>query len=854
MASTYGRKIKITVDGTSHGPAVTTVIRGVPEGTVIDYRELDAFLARRSAASDGGSYFVTQRKEPDEVVWKEGVTNFGGQFGIVTGPVIKADVMNTDVRSEDYDDLKYRPRPGHADFALMMKEGLEAEVEGGGRASARLTVGLVIAGGIIKQLLEKEGIQVMAEIAEIGGEKDPMGFEEAVQAAASNGDSVGGVIECGIMGLKPGSCGDAYFDGLEGRIAEAIFAIPAVKGIEFGSGFQGSRMRGSYNNDPFTFDPDGNVVTVTNNHGGILGGIASGMPIVFRAAFKPTPSISMAQRTVDLKTQTPVVIEIKGRHDPCVVFRAVPVVEAAAAIAIYDALRFEREGGEDSAEQAQKTPAPTPTSRPETLEGLREQIDEEDKTILDALDRRMAAVRKIGRLKLEQGLPVRDEKREQEILSGLEPYQQEILSKIMELSRKEQNMPFGLLGNGLEHSFSPLLHEMISAETGKAYEYVLFDKEPEELEDFIRNGSWAGLNVTMPYKTEVMKYLDELSPEAEAIGAVNTIVRRNGRLKGFNTDYFGFKKMLEKHGVEVSGMKCLVLGNGGASKAAVQVLFDKGAQAVNVLTHDAITEGQALKDNRDAQILVNATPVGMYPDLQDSPANPGSFPRLEWAIDLVYNPLRTSFVCQAEKSLIDAVPGLDMLIYQGIYSAMLFTTLKFEDRDGMEDRIARKIRRWRENIVLIGMPGTGKTMIGQELAERLGRDFLDTDEMIELREGKTVPEIIGEYGEDDFRDLEMMACAEAGQKTGMVISTGGGVVNREENYYELTRNGRIVFLEKDVKDLEVGGRPLSLATGVERLYEMRLPMYRSWADESVTVDSDDPATNAEMILNALDMI
>ncbi|MBR5739975.1 MAG: chorismate synthase [Firmicutes bacterium] len=854
MASTYGRKIKVTVDGTSHGPAVTTVIRGIPEGTVIDYRELDEFMARRSAVRDGGSYFVTARKEPDEVNWTEGVLNFGGQFGIVTGPVIRAEVLNTDVKSEDYEDLKYRPRPGHADFTLMMKDGLEAETAGGGRASARLTVGLVIAGGIIKQLLEKEGIRVMAEITEIGGEKDPLGFEDVIQAAAAKGDSVGGVIECGIMGLKPGSCGDTYFDGLEGRIAEAVFAIPAVKGIEFGSGFEGAKMRGSYNNDPFDFDPDGNVVTVTNNHGGILGGIASGMPVVFRVAFKPTPSVAGRQRTVNLKTRTHAVIEIKGRHDPCVVLRAVPIVEAAAAMAIYDALLWERQGEQESAEPAETVAKESTPARPETLEGLRQEIDEENKLILEALERRMKAVRKIGHIKAEQGLPVRDEKREQEILSGLKPYEQEVMTKIMEISREEQSMPFGLMGRKLGHSLSPVLHEMIAEESGHNYEYVLFEKEPEELEDFIRHGSWAGLNVTMPYKTEVMKYLDELSPEAEAIGAVNTIVRRNGRLKGFNTDYFGFKKMLEKHGVDVQGKRCMILGNGGASKTAAYVLAGKGASEVNVLTHEAISEGRALKVDPNAQILVNATPVGMYPDTENSPVNPGAFPRLEWAVDVIYNPLRTSMLCQAKRSLIDVVPGLDMFVYQGIYSAMLFTTLNFEDRDGMEDRIARKIRRWKENVVLIGMPGAGKTMIGREIAKKLGREFIDTDEMIEFRSGRTIPEIINEEGEDYFRSLEIQAAMEAGRQTGVVISTGGGIINREGTSYEFARNGKVVFLDKDVNSLEIGGRPISLATGVERLYEMRLPIYEAWADERVTVTGDDPEANAELVLEKMGLM
>jgi shikimate dehydrogenase len=195
-----------------------------------------------------------------------------------------------------------------------------------------------------------------------------------------------------------------------------------------------------------------------------------------------------------------------------------------------------------------------------------------------------------------------------------------------------------------------------------------------------------------------------------------------------------------------------------------------------------------------------------------------------------------------------------MFVYQGTYSAMLFTTLKFDDKDGMEERIAGRIRGFRENLVLIGMPGAGKTMIGQAMAEKLGREFVDTDEMIELRNGMTIPELIKEYGEDSFRDMEVMAAEEAGKYTGVVISTGGGIVNREENYYQLARNGRIVFLDKDVKALEVGGRPLSLSTGVERLYEMRLPLYESWADERVTVEGDDPSANADRILKKLNMM
>ena len=838
MSSTYGEHLKVTIDGTSHGPSVKVSVEGIPEGTVIDYRELDEFLRRRSALNEDMSEYTTERKEPDEVIWKEGVVNFGGEFGIVVKPVIKAEVLNTDIDPTAYEDLKYIPRPGHADYTAMMKDGIETDTSGGGRFSGRMTVALCIAGGIVKQLLLKEGIEVMTDIVEIGGEEDPMGFVDMVDAAKARGDSVGGVIECGIMGVPAGSCGDAYFDGLEGYISRAVFGIPGIKGIEFGSGFRGARMLGSMNNDAFVLDEEGKVTTASNNHGGILGGIASGQPIVFRAAVKPTPSISKKQWSVNLKTGEQVEIEIKGRHDPCIVYRALPCVEAAAAIAIYNALLDERMGKMETGgitvsdgkadEQDKKDPV--------TIDDFRSIIDEQDEVILRALNKRMEAVKEIGKIKQKKGLPVFDPEREKKILEGKSEYEQEVFKKIMELSKKEEIAPFGLLGRKLGHSFSPELHELIGEETGHAYPYEIFEKEPEELEDFIRNGKWSGLNVTIPYKQEVMKYLDELSPEAEAIGAVNVIVRRNGRLKGFNTDYFGFKKMLERNGVNVEGRKCVVLGNGGASKAVTQVLFDKKASEVHVLSHKAIDEGAAIKENRDCEIIVNTTPVGMYPETGKSVLNPGGFPKLRWAVDVIFNPLRTNFICQAQKSLIDAIGGLDMLVYQGIYSAMLFTTLSFDDKDGIADRVKKNILKDRENIILIGMPGVGKSHIGKKIAELTDRELYDMDQEIEMRDGRTIPEIFREEGEDYFRDLECAVAQEMAQLTGAVISTGGGIVNREENYYCLAENGRIVFLDKDPADLPTIGRPVSQTVGVERLYEMRLPMYRSWADQEVKID------------------
>ena len=298
-SSSYGENFKVTLGGTSHGPEIRVAIEGLPEGTVIDFAQLDSFMMRRAAA---GFELSTERREPDNVVFRYGVANFGGAFGIVTGSSVEAYVENTDVRSEDYEAYRYMPRPGHADFTSVMKDGDEAEIAGGGRFSGRLTVGLCIAGGIAKQILEGRGIRVDAEILSIAGDRSPLDFYDIIEAAKVRGDSVGGIIECVVTGLKPGSCGDNLWDGMEGRISKAVYGIPAVKGVEFGSGFKCTELLGSENNDAFFFDEEGRVMTKTNNHGGILGGIATGMPLVMRCAVKPTPSIQKEQETVDLRT------------------------------------------------------------------------------------------------------------------------------------------------------------------------------------------------------------------------------------------------------------------------------------------------------------------------------------------------------------------------------------------------------------------------------------------------------------------------------------------------------------------------------------------------------------------------
>ncbi len=348
MSSSYGENLRLTVFGQSHSPAIGVTVEGLPAGEPIDLEELQRFLERRAP---GRSAWATTRKEPDAPEFLSGLKE-----NVTCGAPLTAIIRNTNTRSGDYAAFADIPRPGHADYTARVKYFGAEDRAGGGHFSGRLTAPLCIAGGICLQLLRREGIEIISRIAAIGGvedrgellastaEKDfptvDKAAGEAMQAeiakARAEGDSVGGVVECAVLGL-PAGLGDPMFGGMENRIAAIVFGIPAVKGLEFGAGFAAAALRGSENNDPYILK-NGQVITATNHSGGILGGITSGMPLVFRAAFKPTPSIAKEQDSVDLKTMSPAKLCVGGRHDPCIVPRAVPVVEAAAAVAVYDAL------------------------------------------------------------------------------------------------------------------------------------------------------------------------------------------------------------------------------------------------------------------------------------------------------------------------------------------------------------------------------------------------------------------------------------------------------------------------------------------------------------------------------------
>ena len=405
-------------------------------------------------------------------------------------------------------------------------------------------------------------------------------------------------------------------------------------------------------------------------------------------------------------------------------------------------------------------------------------------------------------------------------------------------------MQCGLLGRKLGHSYSPQIHSQLGS-----YDYRLFEKEPEELEDFLKKGDFTGLNVTIPYKKDVIPFLDELSPRAKALGAVNTIVRRNGKLIGHNTDYFGFETMLLSTGVSLQGKKALVCGSGGASSTACAVLKAYGANVV-VLSRTGKDNYQNLNRHSDAALIVNATPVGMYPNVEASPIEDlAAFPMLEGVLDLVYNPARTSILLKAEALGIPCVNGLRMLVAQAKESAEWFTGESIDD--SCIEMIYSRLRRQMENIILIGMPGCGKTTVGASLARILSRPLKDADTELEQAVGRKITEILPTDGEASFRSLESETLLDLGKQSGLVIATGGGCVTIPNNYEKLHRNGTIVWLKRDLDLLPTDGRPLSQTGHLQEMYQKRAPLYARFADFSVE-NSGDPQETAEEIIRILE--
>ena len=406
-------------------------------------------------------------------------------------------------------------------------------------------------------------------------------------------------------------------------------------------------------------------------------------------------------------------------------------------------------------------------------------------------------------------------------------------------------MIYGLIGEHLGHSFSAEIHRQLGEEP-----YELKELAPEEVERFLREGDFRGINVTIPYKQTVIPFLDEISETAREIGAVNTIARRDGRLIGTNTDAWGLRQLIERTGADLRGKKVLIPGTGGTSRTAAYVARKMGAREVIRVSRgareDAVTYAEAAERHRDAEILINTTPCGMFPRGGECPVDLDRFPALEGVTDVIYNPLRTRLVIEARKRGIPAEGGLYMLTAQAVRAAEFFRDTAYDPET--TGRVYRRLIREKENMVLIGMPGSGKSTLAAALAKDTGRPVADTDRLIVEKAGKEITEIFRDAGEQAFRDLESEVIAEVCARGGQIIATGGGAVLRAENVETMKQNGRLILLERPAGELTpTDDRPLAdTREKMERLRKEREPVYRAAADMILKLQGTPEAAAREL--------
>ncbi len=837
MSMTFGNQFKVTLFGSAHSEAVGVTISGLPSGVFIDEVALQRFIYRRSSRGNVGS---TPRLENDIVEFERGLVN-----GVTTGEEIKAIIKNQNIRPKDYDKFDALPRPSHADYVSHIKYG--KAMEGGGIFSGRMTAPLCVAGGIAMQILKARGIEIFAYISQLGrvksksfkdnlsktpdypiygllpllGGEGEMEMLEEIDAAQAAGDSLGGIIECVSLNLPVG-VGEPFFRSLESRISAALFSVPAVKGVDFGRGFEFGSSRGSEVNDSF-YMVDDKILTKTNNNGGINGGLSNGMPLLLRVAVKPTSSITIEQDTVNLKTQKNDKIKIEGRHDVTIVPRAVPCIESAVAMAILDLMC---EGKFIEPEN--------------TVTAIRSEVDRVDDKIANLLVERQNLTRKVGVLKREKDMNVFDEKREQYVLdrvsshaSGiLREHIENIYNAIFEMSRnsqksvgrKERCERVYLVGKNLQHSISSEIHKYFGHYT---YEYK--EIKEEDFKTFLDERQFDALNVTVPYKSMAANMVQQLDDLARRTGAVNTILRINDSLKGYNTDYFGFKYLITKNKIEVAKKKIVVLGQHGTAMTVKCVLEDMNAGEVISIAREDLPVAKKLKNISDADIIVNATPIGMWPDLDACPIDLDIFTDPECVIDVIYNPFRTKLLINARARKIKTYNGLLMLIAQAKAGAELFLNEKISDSviDGIYTEYVPKL----QNIVLIGMGGCGKTTVGKELGIIYNCEVFDIDEIIVARTGKSILQIFDEEMEEGFRRYEKEAILEASLRSDVVISTGGGAVLESINTDRLRANGILVYIKSNPDTIEISNRPCyATRESAKRVYAKRTKIYDAAAD------------------------
>lgn len=398
-------------------------------------------------------------------------------------------------------------------------------------------------------------------------------------------------------------------------------------------------------------------------------------------------------------------------------------------------------------------------------------------------------------------------------------------------------MKYGLIGKPLGHSFSREIHALIAD-----YDYRLFEIDEDELPRFFQERDFSGINVTIPYKQAVIPFLDEISDEAKKIGAVNTIVKKEGKLFGFNTDFFGMRALIKSTGLDLENKTVLILGTGGTSKTAVEVSKSLGATEIVKVSRkkssDTATYDEAYEKYSDADVIINTTPVGMFPNADKTPVDIKKFKNLQGVIDAVYNPLRTNFVLDAESIGAKGRGGLYMLVAQAVYASALFLD-KTADENVIDKTYARILKEKR-NIVLCGMPSSGKTTVGKEIAKVFGKKFIDTDDVVVEKRKESISDIFEKYGEGEFRKEERLAIEELSKENGLVIATGGGAVLDENNVRALRRNGVILFLDRSLENLvATADRPLSKdKEKLKNLFEKRYDVYKSCADAVIPADGE----------------
>lgn len=512
-------------------------------------------------------------------------------------------------------------------------------------------------------------------------------------------------------------------------------------------------------------------------------------------------------------------------------------VEALTALGVLDdILSSESEPAENESDGR--------TSDDSSLAALRSEINETDAALLNLLDRRMNIARQIAATKRALDLPINDPAREAEILQDISrkagpafaPYAPEVFQKFFEISKDYQRKCFeksvyGLIGHPLKHSFSREVHEALGE-----YSFDLLDLNPDEMKDFVMSRAFAGLTVTRPYKQDVIPLCDKLTPLAREIGAVNTLYFEGDELVGHNTDYDGFLYTAERSDISFRDMTVLILGTGGTSQTVARACSDEGALAICFASRGN-GDGKYIVNYRDLHIIadqidiiINTTPTGTYPDNLNSLIDLRQFTSCQAVIDVVYNPSRTALLMQAEELGMKTANGMPMIVAQAMVAAG-----RFMNKPGIylnrTESILQKLESGMKNIILIGMPGSGKTTAGKKLAMATGRKFVDLDDEIVRESGLPIPEIFSRYGEEVFRQLETSVARRVGREHGQIIASGGGIVLSHDNYLALKQNGTFIWLTRPVEDLAMEGRPLSSdLTALKKMADIRYPLYKKWSD------------------------